>query len=369
MRIALIAPPFITVPPQRYGGTELFIAQLAEGLAARGVDVVVYTNGQSRVAVETRWLYAEPQWPIKGEIFDNLKDMNHSSWAMADAARDSDLIHVNNVPALMQTRQLAQPAVYTVHHPNEPFLTEIYQYFPDMQFVTISDFQRNREPMPRIRTIRHGVDTSLYKFREKKQRYLSFIGRIAPMKGTHLAIQIAHRTGIPLKIAGEIQPIFRSYFEEQIKPHLGDSLVEYIGEADLAAKNELLSNSLAMVFPIQWDEPFGLVMIEAMACGTPVVAMRRGSVPEVVRDGVSGYVCCSVDQMVERIRTLDISPQGVRDYVERDFSIARMVEQYIALYGELLEPSAGASAPAGHKPARRAAPASSSQSAQDVAIA
>jgi glycosyltransferase involved in cell wall biosynthesis len=136
-----------------------------------------------------------------------------------------------------------------------------------------------------MRTIHHGIDPSQYDFVERKQPYLSFIGRIAPIKGTHLAIEVAKRTGIPLKIAGDVQPLYREYFEKKIKPEVDGRLVEYVGLADLRAKNELLSNSLAMLFPIQWNEPFGLVMVEAMACGTPVLAMPGGSVPEVVRDG------------------------------------------------------------------------------------
>jgi len=336
MRIALIAPPFITVPPQRYGGTELFVAQLAEGLKQRGVDVVVYTNGESRVAVEKRWLYGKAQWPLRGEVYDNLKDMNHSSWAMADAARDCDIIHVQNIPGLTLGRLVRQPVVYTVHHPHLDGLTELYRDFPETNFVTISDYQREREPLPRVRTIHHGVDASLYHFQARKERYLSFIGRIAPMKGTHLAIQVAKRTGIPLKIAGEVQPVFQNYFDTEVKPHLDGRFIQYIGEADLAEKNELLGNSLAMLFPIQWDEPFGLVMVEAMACGTPVIALRAGSVPEIVRDGVSGWVCNTVDEMVERLPDLSLEPAAIRRDAEERFSLDLMTQHYIQLYLELL---------------------------------
>jgi len=151
--------------------------------------------------------------------------------------------------------------------------------------------------MPKLRTIHHGIDLSLYRFVESKQQYLSFIGRIAPIKGTHIAIEVARRTGIPLKIAGEVQPAFREYFEKKIRPEIDGKLIEYVGPADLQAKNELLGNSMAMLFPIQWSEPFGLVMLEAMACGTPVVALRGGSVPEVVVEGVSGHVCRSMREL------------------------------------------------------------------------
>src|SRR5438270_11892500 len=191
--------------------------------------------------------------------------------------------------------------------------------------------------MPKMRTIHHGIDLGLYKLVEQKQKYLSFIGRIAPLKGTHLAIDVAKRTGIPLKIAGDIQPINREYFEAKIKPEIDGKFIEYIGLADLKAKNELLGNSMAMLFPIKWNEPFGLVMVEAMACGTPVLALRGGSGPEIVRDGVSGYVCRSARDMFKRVRNLQFSPMNPRDlrqYVQENFSLERMVAGYAALYEE-----------------------------------
>jgi glycosyltransferase involved in cell wall biosynthesis len=156
------------------------------------------------------------------------------------------------------------------------------------------------------------------------------------MKGTHFAIQVAQRSGIPLKIAGEVQPLYRDYFESEIKPHIDGKLIEYIGEADLAAKNELLGNSLAMLFPIQWDEPFGLVMIEAMACGTPVLAFNGGSVPEIVRDDVSGYICRDVADMAARAKSLSLPPHAVRSYVEAYFTVDRMVDQYVEVYRDAL---------------------------------
>lgn len=321
-----------------YGGTELFVANIAEGLKKRGIEVVVYTNGESTIAVERRWLYDKAQWPIKGEIYDNLKDINHTSWSIADAARDCDVIHLNNLPGLAHTRLLPRlKFCYTIHHPHEPGLSEFYRFFPTVEYVTISDFQRHRERMPRIRTIHHGLDFSPYRARANKEQYLSFLGRIAPIKGTHLAIEVAKRSGIPLKIAGEVQPIYRDFYETQVKPHIDGRFIEYIGEADLATKNELLGNSRALLFPIQWDEPFGLVMIEAMACGTPVLAFNGGSVPEIVRDGVSGYICKDVDDMAKRAQELALAAQSVRAYAERYFSLDHMIDQYVDLYSELVE--------------------------------
>jgi glycosyltransferase involved in cell wall biosynthesis len=190
--------------------------------------------------------------------------------------------------------------------------------------------------MPRRRVIHHGIDLAQYQLYEQKQSYLSFIGRIAPIKGTHLAIEVAKRTGIPLKMAGDVQPQFRDYFQAKIKPEIDGKFVEYIGPADLHAKNELLGHSMAMLFPIQWNEPFGLVMVEAMACGTPVLALPGGSVPEIVKNDVSGYVCRSIREMATRATDLHIDPRSVRQYVKENFSITRMVSEYADLYREAL---------------------------------
>ena len=338
MRIGLVASPFICVPPQKYGGTELFVAQLAVGLKKLGIEAVVYTNGESSVPVERRWLYPTSEWPIQGEIHANLKDINHTAWAVADARHECDLIHLNNAPGLAHSRFEIPPVVYTIHHPQEESLSEFYQNYPEANFVTISDFQRVRERMPRIRTIYHGLNFGRYQLETQKQPYVAFIGRIAPVKGTHLAIAAAKKAGLKLKIAGEIQPLFREYFEQEIKPHIDGNDVEYIGEADLQAKNELLGNAKALLFPIQWDEPFGLVMIEAMACGTPVIALPGGSVPEIVQDGVSGWVCHSVDDLATRLKAAEeFDPASVRAYAERRFSLDRMVRHYADLYAEILD--------------------------------
>ena len=337
MRVALVAPPFIPVPPRKYGGTELFVAQLAEGLRKQGVDVVVYANGESTVDTELRWLYEKSQWPIEGEVFANLADVNHSSWAMRDAEKHCDVIHVNNVPALAMSRLVNVPVVYTLHHVHEDKLSDFYRYYSDVEYVTISEFQRKRERMPRMRTIHHGLDTNLYTWQDGKREYLSFLGRIAPMKGTHLAIQVAQKSGIPLKIAGEIQPCYQEYWESQVKPHVDGKLIEYIGEADLPAKNELLKNSIAMLFPIQWNEPFGLVMIEAMACGAPVLAFSGGAVEEVIPEGLGGFICKDVNDMAKRTRdAANLDNQKVRRFVEQEFSLEKMVSRYADLFREMV---------------------------------
>lgn len=344
MKIALIAPPFIAVPPRKYGGTELFAAELAKGLQKKGVSVILYANGASTAPVETRWFFEREQWPIPGAVESSLKGLTHSSWAVRDASGEADVIHVNDAPALSFSRFVPLPFVYTVHHVFDPVLAQFYERLPEnIDYVTISDFQRRKLSLPRARTIHHGIDLSCYRFTERKQAYLAFLGRVAPPKGTHLAIEIAKRAGIPLKIAGEIQPIYKEYWETKVKPHVDGKFIEFIGDIGREEKNELLGNAMAMVFPIQWEEPFGLVLIESMACGTPVLALPGGSVEEIVSEGVSGHTRKSVEDLAECAKSLTLDPKKVRDYAQKNFSVDRMVDDYIRLYAEIISvPEAGA---------------------------
>lgn len=335
MRIALIAPPFISIPPKQYGGTELFISELALGLHAAGVEVVVYTNGESTVPVERKWLYAKGQWPLKDDIYFSLRDMQHHAWAVEDAAKDCDVIHVNNVAGLTYSKFVDRPFVYTVHHPEDASLADVYRHYPNVHYVCISQFQSEQMNLPNCTTIHHGIEPSLYKVQEKKQDYLAFLGRIAPVKGVHLAIEVAKKAGLPLKIAGQIQPLYQGYWENKVKPAIDGKFVEFIGEVGMEEKNELLGHARAMLFPIQWHEPFGLVLVEAMACGTPVLAFSGGSVPEIVQEGISGQISQTVDEMAEQAKTISIPAKTIRKYVEEEFSVQRMVNSYVELYEKL----------------------------------
>ena len=342
IRVALVAPPFIPVPPQKYGGTELFIAELALALKKEGIDVVVYTNGESTLDVPLRWIYEKAEWPVRGDAEASLKGLNHSSWAAKEAMADADIVHLNSSPGLVVSRFVNIPVVYTVHHAYDPGFTEFYQAFPEVSYVTISRFQMEELCLPHMRPIHHGIDLSRYPVPvDNKREYLTFLGRVAPVKGTHLAIDIAQKAGLPLKIAGEIQPIYKDYWEQAVKPHVDGRFIEYIGEVGLKEKNELLGGSRAMLFPVQWNEPFGLVMIESMACGTPVLAMPGGSVGEVVLDGVSGYVRKTSAQLASCARDLNIDPKIVRAYAEKCFSSQRMAHDYINLYAELVQKEQG----------------------------
>jgi glycosyltransferase involved in cell wall biosynthesis len=248
-----------------------------------------------------------------------------------------DVVHVNDALAIPLSRFLSKPVVHTLHHPQDSALSALYQRHDWVHYVAISEAQRKLERMPRLTTIHHGVRLENYRFVERKQPYLAYLGRMAPVKGAHLAIDAARLAGMALKLAGEVQPIFKNYWETMIEPRIDGRDVEFIGEAGPDVKNELLSNATALLFPIQWNEPFGLVMIEAMACGTPVLALPGGAVGEVVVDGLNGYVCASVTDMARRAQHLRIAPESCRDYVERHFSVARMAADYERLYRDCLE--------------------------------
>lgn len=337
MRIGLIAPPFIEVPPRRYGGTELFIANLACELHARGHDVTVYANGDSELPCRVNYRYAHAEWPLQDLLRAQLKNADHAAWAVREAAAAGhDVVHVNDAVALPCTLFTAQPTVLTIHHPHEPALSEFYLKYPGVHYVSIAEWLARRESMPRLHVVPHGIPLDEYVFSDDKKDYVAFLGRMAPCKGPHLAIEAAHRAGVPIKLAGEIQPVFSDYWNSEVLPRIDGRQVEYVGEADLALKNELLSRARCLLFPIQWEEPFGLVMIEAMACGTPVLAFPGGAVDEVVRDGVNGWICHDTGEMASRIAALDIRPSDCRQHVATHFSVDTMTDRYLAIYEQAL---------------------------------
>jgi glycosyltransferase involved in cell wall biosynthesis len=332
MRIALIGPPFIEIPPRRYGGTELFIGNLARDLLRCGHDVVVYGNGDSSLPCPVKWRYEHSDWPCSSGVRAQLKNVDHTAWAIKDAAEFADVIHLNDIVGLPFTTFTDVPAVLTIHHPHEPELSEQYMRYPETLYVAIARWLRRSEPMPHVRVVYHGIPVSDYTFSDEKEDYVAFLGRMAPCKGPHLAIEAARRAGIRLKLAGEIQPVFHDYWEQQIRPFIDGDRIEYVGEADFSGKNALLAKARALLFPIQWEEPFGLVIVEAMACGTPVLAFPGGAVEEIVHDGVNGWMCQDVDEMARRIASPRIEASACRAFVEEHFAIAKMTDGYVDVY-------------------------------------
>jgi glycosyltransferase involved in cell wall biosynthesis len=336
MRVALIASPFISVPPVGYGGTELFVANLAEALVRLGVEVDVYANGESRVKANLRWRYSRQDWPLSSETSGLMKELDHIAWAVEAAEANCDAVHVSSALAVPFSRFSSRPFVCTLHHPVDAGITDLYERHRAIAYTAISQHQASLHPTLDPLVIHHGLDLSKYRFYEKKQPYVAFLGRICPIKGPHNAIAIAKRAGIPLKIAGEVQPIFRDYFEKEVRPHLDGHNIEFVGEVDLAAKNELLGHATALLFPIEWEEPFGLTMIESMACGTPVIAFPGGAVGEVIEDGVSGRVCLDAGEAAKALQRDTFQPKVVRNCAEMRFSADTMARQYYRLYSGLL---------------------------------
>jgi glycosyltransferase involved in cell wall biosynthesis len=332
MRIALIGPPFIEIPPRRYGGTELFIANLARELHRRGHDVTVYGNGDSSLPCRVKWRYEHAEWPCDPALRSYLINSDHTAWAIRDASRYADVIHLNDAVGLPFTAFVDVPTVLTIHHPHDPDLTEQYMRYPRTHYIAIAAWLARTEPMPHLHVVHHGIPVEAYTFSNDKDEYVAFLGRMAPCKGAHLAIEAAHRARVRLKLAGEVQPLFQDYWEERVRPFVDGDRVQYLGEADFAAKTTLLSKARALLFPIQWDEPFGLVMIEAMACGTPVLAFPGGAVQEIVRDGLNGWICRDVDDMARRIAAAAVEPSACRTSVDASFSAERMTDRYIEAY-------------------------------------
>ena len=340
MRIALIAPPFIEIPPRRYGGTELFIANLASELYVRGHHVTVYANGDSDMPCPVKFRYPHADWPLTDPFRADLKNYDHTAWAIHDAAASSDVIHLNDVVGVPTSRFVDVPMVLTIHHPSQPVLSEQYMRYEDIHYVTIADWLARREPMPNVHVVHHGIPVDDYVFSDQKDDYVAFLGRMVPCKGPHLAIEAARRAGVRLRLGGEIQPQFGDYWNESVRPQIDGRQIVYVGEADRGLKNDLLSRARALLFPIEWEEPFGLVMIEAMACGTPVLAFRGGAVEEVVRDGVNGWICDDVADMAARLQSIDVDPGACRDFVADNFSVTRMADRYLEVYVRAIESSA-----------------------------
>jgi glycosyltransferase involved in cell wall biosynthesis len=335
MKIAIISTPFLATPPQLYGGTELMVHELAEGLVERGHDVTVFATGDSRTSGELRWLYHRAQWPPDPSV-----DANHVSWALAHAvAGGFDVVHAHSALALALTRLVPRgmPLVYTLHHPREESLSDFYRHFPQAWYVAISADQMKREiPLSRVTVIHHGLDPSRYTWTSEASSYVAFLGRLAPEKGPHTAIDAAAAAGVRIVVAGEVHPHDRAFGDAEVVPRLGLPHVDYLGNVGIDRKVPLLRDARALLAPIDWNEPFGLALIEAMLCGCPVVAFPRGSVPELVEPGVTGFVVDDFDELVETIRpgsALDRFDRArCRRVAAERFGRERMVIEHEALY-------------------------------------
>lgn len=330
----MVSTPFVPVPPPMYGGTELVVHDLVEGLIDRGHTVTLFATGDSRSRARLCSLYPRAQWPPAA-----FTDLNHTSWAMAQVADgDYDVIHAHSAAALALGRLLPDvPLVYTLHHAFEPELSTYYADFPEVAFVAISVDQCGREiGVPQCTVIHHGLDPSRYRSTSRPGSYVCFVGRFAREKGLHTAIDAAAQAGVPIRVAGEVHPRDRDYGRSEVEPRLRLPHVTYLGCVGPEQKVPLLRDARALLAPIEWNEPFGLILIEAMLSGCPVVAFRRGSVPELIEHGITGLIADSADEVADWIR-----PGGAVDQLDRQhirtsavarFNNRRMAAEYERLY-------------------------------------
>ena len=339
MRIAQISPLTEAVPPKLYGGTERVISWLTEELVALGHKVTLFASGDSVTSARL-----EPMWPTALRLDGSVRDPNALHMSMieqiAQRAREFDLLHfhLDYYPFSVMSRQ-STPFLTTLHGRLDlPEHEPVFSTFPNIPLVSISNAQRRPAPNANwIGTVHHGMPENLLKPVPAEPSYLAFLGRISPEKRVDRAISIAERCGLPLKIAAKVDAADHDYFEEMIKPLLTKPNVEFIGEISDAQKSEFLSNAFALLVPIDWPEPFGLVMIEAMACGAPVIAFNRGAVPELIEDGVTGFVVEDETSAVGALRHLSrLSRTVIRKRFEERFTARRMARDYLAVYRDLV---------------------------------
>ncbi|MES0037460.1 glycosyltransferase family 4 protein [Mesorhizobium sp. M0046] len=339
MKIAQIAPLTESVPPRTYGGTERIVSYLTEELVRQGHEVTLFASGDSRTSAEL-----VPCCDVALRLNPRVQDGVPHHVMMLERVRrradEFDVLHFHvDILHFPIIRDFARRTVTTLHGRLDlPDLAQLYAMFDDVPLVSISFDQRR--PMPPVNwvgTVRHGLPRDLLPFHPNTSGYLAFLGRISPEKGPETAIEIAARAGIPLKIAAKIDKVDQSFWKERVEPQvLRHSNVEFIGEIDERQKADFLGNAKALLFPIDWPEPFGLVTIEAMACGTPVVAFRRGAVPEIIDDGVSGWIVDTVEEAVGALRRIDsLERARVRQTFETRFTVERMCSDYVALYRAL----------------------------------
>jgi glycosyltransferase involved in cell wall biosynthesis len=339
MRIAQVSPLFESVPPKLYGGTERIVSYLTEDLVKQGHEVTLFASGDSTTSAR---LVAP--WCCSLRLQPDCRDQIAHHFTMLEMVHKEienfDIIHYHiDYLHYSLSRRVKVPHITTLHgRLDTPDLIPLYKEYTDIPVVSISDSQR--KPLPHInwkKTIYHGLPDDIYHYKEGIGKYLAFLGRFSPEKRADRAIELAKKTNMPLKIAAKIEKLDQEYYDSMIKNLLDDPLVENRGEIGEKEKNDFLGNASALVFLIDWPEPFGLVMIEAMACGTPVIAWNNGSVPEIIDHGVSGYIVNSMEEAVEAVNNLSkLDRKKVRERFERRFSSRRMALNYIQAYEELI---------------------------------
>jgi glycosyltransferase involved in cell wall biosynthesis len=338
VRIAQVSPLFESVPPRLYGGTERVVSFLTEELVRAGHDVTLFASGDSVTTATLAPCVPRALRLDRGTV-DHLAPHVRLVEEVCRRAHEFDVIHFHmDYLHFPSARRLDVAHVTTQHSRlDKPDLVPLYRTFRDVPLVSISDSQRAPLPFATWEaTVYHGLPADLFSFHPGPGKYLAFLGRVSPEKGLDRAIKIAKRAQMPLKIAAKVDEKDRAFYEQRIVPELADPLIEYLGEINEQQKDAFLGDAAALLFPIGWPEPFGLVMIEALACGTPVVAFGVGSVPEIMRDGVSGYVVDDVASGVRAVqRAVELPRAGCRAYFEERFLADRMAADYLSIYRRL----------------------------------
>lgn len=340
MRIAQVAPLWERVPPPAYGGIELVVGLLTDELVRRGHEVTLFASGDSISLAKLESVHPQALRLDSNVREYGIYEMLQMS-RVYEQASDFDIIHSHmGCVALPYGNLVKTPTVHTLHGIFTPDNEKMFTHARRQPYVSISDAQREpRLNLNCVATVYNGIDLSTYDFYPEPQDppYLAFLGRISPEKGTHLAIEIAKRSGWRLKMAGKVDVVDVDYYEQQIKPHIDGKQIEYLGEADHEQKSALIGGAVATLFPITWREPFGLVMIESMAAGTPVIAMALGSTTEVIAHGKTGFLCNNVDEFVEAIdQVAQLNRNDCREHVSKHFSVQKMTAGYEAVYQQIL---------------------------------
>lgn len=353
MRIAQVAPLYESVPPKLYGGTERIASYLTEELVNQGHDVTLFASGDS--VTSARLVACCPQaLRLDKHCIDSLAHHFVMMERVFHEADYFDIIHFHcDYLHFSLSRRHNTPGVTTLHGRLDlPDLVPLYRQFSEMPVVSISNDQRS--PLPWLNwqaTVYHGLPRDLYSFHPESGKYLVFLGRICPEKGVDRAIEIAKRAGIELRIAAKVDRVDTEYFKNVIQPLLADPLIQFIGEINEHDKNNVLGGALALLSPVRWPEPFGLVLIEAMACGTPIVAFEEGSIPELIENGRSGFVVKGLDEAVAAVKNIDqIKRQQCRQTFDERFTASRMAHDYMKIYERLIRARTDAEAPALQRP-------------------
>jgi glycosyltransferase involved in cell wall biosynthesis len=339
MKIAQDAPLFESVPPKFYGGTERVVSYLTEELVRQGHDLTLFASGDSKTAARLHPICERALRLEGGKIVDPIAHHVRMIEIVAREAHRFDIVHFHvDYLHFPVTRRQAITALTTLHGRLDlSDVLPLYREFRDMKLISISDAQR--APMPWanwVGTVHHGVPASLFHPQESPGKYLAFLGRISPEKRVDRAVEIARRVGMPLRIAAKVDTVDREYFDSKIRKLFDDPLIEFLGEIGENEKSDFLGNAYALLFPIDWPEPFGLVMIEAMACGTPVIAYRLGSAPEVLDEGTTGFLVNSLDDAVRAVgRISSLDRKICRQVFEERFSARRMCLNYLDVYERL----------------------------------